>query len=185
MTTSTNAASVAAEAIALLRLFQNNEYPRRPGADEPEDRELWDRVETTCAALASPGAVAAPADHKQVSAAICQRVSELPDRNSPEDWPEAMLVTADELSMIVADELHNAGAVAAEPTGWMLIERATTEGDDVEILCFKPGVGRIIVTWLDAEHPDADGVAGWHESWSHKRIEGITLYMPLPPAPKE
>lgn len=36
---------------------------------------------------------------------ICQRVAELLDRCSPEEWPEAMLVTADELRAIITDEL--------------------------------------------------------------------------------
>lgn len=33
--------------------------------------------------------------------AICLDVAELPDRTSPHDWPDAMLVTADELTEIV------------------------------------------------------------------------------------
>lgn len=32
---------------------------------------------------------------------VIRDVAELPDRTSPEDWPEAMLVTADELRMIL------------------------------------------------------------------------------------
>ena len=32
---------------------------------------------------------------------IVQAVSELPDRSSPDDWPEAMIVTSDELRDIV------------------------------------------------------------------------------------
>lgn len=36
---------------------------------------------------------------------IVRAVAELPDRNSPEDWPEAMLVTADELTRIVGAAL--------------------------------------------------------------------------------
>lgn len=36
---------------------------------------------------------------------ICRDVAELPDRNSPKDWPEAMLVTHDELRAIVLDAL--------------------------------------------------------------------------------
>jgi hypothetical protein len=34
---------------------------------------------------------------------IVQAVAELPDRTSPDDWPEAMLVTADELRSIVSE----------------------------------------------------------------------------------
>lgn len=42
---------------------------------------------------------------KHFANCICLRVAELPDRTSPEDWPEAMLVTGDELAQIVEDEL--------------------------------------------------------------------------------
>jgi hypothetical protein len=34
--------------------------------------------------------------------AVIQAIAELPDRTSPNDWPEAMLVTADELRAILA-----------------------------------------------------------------------------------
>lgn len=37
--------------------------------------------------------------------AAVQAVAELPDRTSPDDWPEAMLVTADELRAIVKQAL--------------------------------------------------------------------------------
>lgn len=43
---------------------------------------------------------------------IVRNVAELPDRNSPEEWPEAMLVTADELASIVTAAL--APAVGGE-----------------------------------------------------------------------
>lgn len=43
---------------------------------------------------------------------IVRSVAELPDRNSPEEWPEAMLVTADELASIVTAAL--APAVGGE-----------------------------------------------------------------------
>lgn len=38
--------------------------------------------------------------------AICRDVAELPDRNSPEGWPEAMLVTAVELAEIIDRHLR-------------------------------------------------------------------------------
>lgn len=38
---------------------------------------------------------------------IVKRVAELPDRSSPDDWPEAMLVTAHELDFILRDELRS------------------------------------------------------------------------------
>lgn len=37
---------------------------------------------------------------------VSQRVAELPDRTSPDDWPEAMLVTATELESILSEELE-------------------------------------------------------------------------------
>lgn len=36
-----------------------------------------------------------------IAALICRDVAELPDRTSPDDWPDAMLVTAEELQDIV------------------------------------------------------------------------------------
>jgi hypothetical protein len=33
--------------------------------------------------------------------AICKDICELPDRSSPDDWPDAMLVTAEELTLIL------------------------------------------------------------------------------------
>jgi hypothetical protein len=42
---------------------------------------------------------------REFGVSICVAVSELPDRTSPDAWPEAMLVTASELSAIVEREL--------------------------------------------------------------------------------
>jgi hypothetical protein len=36
---------------------------------------------------------------------VLKRVAELPDRSSPDDWPEAMLVTSKELEQILHEEL--------------------------------------------------------------------------------
>lgn len=47
---------------------------------------------------------------------IIQQVAELPDRTSPDDWPEAMLVTADELRSIFG------GVVAGYEQRMRLIE---------------------------------------------------------------
>lgn len=53
---------------------------------------------------------------KHFARCIVLRVAELPDRTSPEDWPEAMLVTADELTEIVESELvENIREGAARP----------------------------------------------------------------------
>lgn len=39
---------------------------------------------------------------------VIRDVAELPDRTSPEDWPEAMMVTADELRSILLARLSMA-----------------------------------------------------------------------------
>ncbi|MBD9583614.1 hypothetical protein IB269_19660 [Delftia sp. DLF01] len=64
---------------------------------------------------ASPAleAPAAPAlDAKAIAEDVCQRVAELPDRDSPTDWPEAMLVTGPELINAVTCEIMQALAAA-------------------------------------------------------------------------
>lgn len=58
-----------------------------------------------------PAAPEAPSDAQDAAELIVREVAELPDRNSPEDWPEAMLVTADELRAIVI------AAIAASEAG--------------------------------------------------------------------
>jgi len=40
-----------------------------------------------------------------VASLVCRSVAEIPDRNSPEDFPDAMLVTANELHGIVLDAI--------------------------------------------------------------------------------
>lgn len=60
----------------------------------------------------------------KLAAQICRDVAELPDRNSPEDWPEAMLVTHDELQAIVTEALSAAGRVqqaGVAPAGFVLV----------------------------------------------------------------
>ncbi len=62
---------------------------------------------------------------------IINDIAELPDNNSPEDWHEAMLVTAEELAMII--ERHCSGAVddiAAERQRQIDKEGWTPEHDD-------------------------------------------------------
>lgn len=45
-------------------------------------------------------------------AAVIRDVAELPDRSSPPDWPDAMLVTADELRTIIESRLERRGLEA-------------------------------------------------------------------------
>ncbi|MCM5682939.1 hypothetical protein M8A51_25735 [Schlegelella sp. S2-27] len=63
--------------------------------------------------LAHLTAPAPSVEAQELADDICRGVSELPDRSSPEDWPEAMLVTQDELRRIVLAAL----ASQAEPVG--------------------------------------------------------------------
>ncbi|ODU36613.1 MAG: hypothetical protein ABS88_00030 [Sphingopyxis sp. SCN 67-31] len=45
--------------------------------------------------------------HDKIATSICQTVAEIPDRSSPDDQPDMMLVTADELHTIVTCALEN------------------------------------------------------------------------------
>lgn len=74
-----------------------------------------------------------------IATSACQRVAELPDRDSPADGPESMLVTGDELHMIVREaviEAQSAPAYPAEgvpaqkvhPFGWF-ITKSKLSGD--------------------------------------------------------
>lgn len=49
---------------------------------------------------------------KTLAQSVCRDVAELPDRSSPDDWPDAMLVTHDELALIVE---HYARAALSAP----------------------------------------------------------------------
>ena len=57
---------------------------------------------------------------------ICLNVAELPDRTSPEDWPEAMLVTQAELQGIVTDALSD--LLADREQAAQEIQRLQVEG---------------------------------------------------------
>jgi hypothetical protein len=46
---------------------------------------------------------------------IVAAVAELPDRTSPDEWPDAMLVTADELRAIVSAEIEAMLVPASRP----------------------------------------------------------------------
>ena len=48
---------------------------------------------------------------------IVQQVAELPDRTSPEGWPEAMLVTSTELRAILSHYLSAPPVTPGEPCG--------------------------------------------------------------------
>ena len=56
---------------------------------------------------------------------VIRCVAELPDRNSPEDWPEAMLVTVEELRMILEREAQGTveKLIAVARAAWHAAER--------------------------------------------------------------
>ena len=47
-------------------------------------------------------------DPDSIATAVCLDVCELPDRTSPDDWPEACLVTSEELHVIVSERIRAA-----------------------------------------------------------------------------
>ena len=49
---------------------------------------------------------------REIIAKAEQEICELPDRTSPEDWPELMLVTGEELRLILEDDIAAAFAEA-------------------------------------------------------------------------
>lgn len=75
-----------------------------------------------------PPAGPSDAEIEAFASRIALRVSELPDRSSPEDWPEAMLVTGDELAGIIKEEFEEFGtlscaAAAPQPApGFVVID---------------------------------------------------------------
>lgn len=102
--------------------------------------------------------------------AICLAVAELPDRSSPADWPEAMLVTHDELRAIVLDQLASplrADAPVAEPVAPYAYAIHDVYGNLIAIKLWDP-----------EEAPWDDGCCG--EYWG-----GNTKLYTRPPAPEE
>jgi len=87
-------------------------------------------------------------------------------------------VAADLLSMLSLSSPQG----ASEPAGWQPIETAP-QNHMTEILAFKRSIGPVIVRWLDADHPDADGITEFHESWNHQPVENLTHWRPLPAPP--
>lgn len=62
---------------------------------------------------------------------IVRRVAELPDRTSPDDWPEAMLVTVAELRAILT-ELLTAQPVTSSRDNAAFIADLRREADELE-----------------------------------------------------
>ncbi|WP_338496314.1 hypothetical protein [Delftia tsuruhatensis] len=84
-----------------------------------------------------------------IATRIIQRVAELPDRNSPEDWPEAMLVTGNELQLIISEEI----VPIVEETARLVRELRRL---DEEIKTLRTDAERY--RWLRDFHNGSDGV---------------------------
>lgn len=66
---------------------------------EREGATLLDAVAANC--IRNSVSVAAM---DRIAKAVCKRVADLDDRTSPDDWPDAMLVTGRELYDIIMQE---------------------------------------------------------------------------------
>lgn len=90
---------------------------------------------------------------------ICRDVADLPDRTSPDDQPEMMLVTGDELHGIVMNALE---AVTLPPVaaggGWRPIETAPKDGE----------------TFLNLWCPRDRSI--WHAKWQGEGWYGVDEY---------
>lgn len=87
-------------AIAMCRRADELGHPY----PSPELR-VWLANRITEAVNAARTASAIPVD--RIVEAVLSDVMDLPDRSSPEDWPEAMLVTGDELDGILRARLDD------------------------------------------------------------------------------
>jgi hypothetical protein len=112
-------------------------------------------------------------------AEIIREVSELPDRTSPDDQHDMMLVTADELHKIVSDAL--AAADAVDGGEWMPIETAPKDGTKFLVWDEHYGIriGRAVIR---ADHDDwLSYVGSFNES--SKGGMRATHWRPLPEPP--
>jgi hypothetical protein len=114
------------------------------------DGDVGDRgeiVETPCACRSTaPTAQPQPQPQPEPNAEdaavrICNAVAELGDRNSPEDWPEAMLVTHAELHAIVVEALAAQPEAPAEPSLYVLLRDISNE--------YARSVGAEVDDWLN------------------------------------
>lgn len=108
-------------------------------------------------------------------ARILRRVAELPDRSSPTDWPEALMVTHEELEAILADEL-------AWIPRWQPIETAPKDGTEIMGYC----AGLRMFGLMSYEAWESAGVRqGMWATNDGGYQRSPTHWMPLPAAPKE
>lgn len=133
--------------------------------------------------MTEPLTASASAADRRLRERIIQRVAELPDRTSPDDWPDAMLVTAEELLDILADELAVRDAPPrGAPEGWQDIATAPKDGSRINLIGQHVGTGK----WCrdDAEWDLEEG-SSWPEMWRWSNV-APSHWKPLdpPPAPR-
>ena len=92
---------------------------------------------------------------------VLRDVAELPDRNSPEDWPEAMLVTGAELRQIIvahAAEAPQSGPVLlTDEDFFQEIEGAGIPVEDVAMACAIKDLVQTAVLRANGLKPQAKG----------------------------
>lgn len=89
-------------------------------------------------------------------------------------------IAVDRLQHLLAWIDRASQAPAAEPQ-WQPIDTAPKDGS--QFLAFKPGTGHFVARILDMEHPDCEYDGGVHEAWSHKFVDDVKAWTPLPPRP--
>lgn len=125
MTTNTNAATWTdkqyLEQLALH--YQNNPVPEIRAHHE----RLMKIASTLSTAAAQPPEtcdalgkrlIGEMLEADAIATVVCRQVAELPDRSSPEDWPEAMLVTHEELDSIVFEAVNAAQSSPQPAQAW-------------------------------------------------------------------
>jgi len=104
--------------------------PCHPNYETQEPNDSDERLAAWTANCTTP----APSQHSELAETIAEMVvrdvAELGDRTSPDDWPEAMLVTADELTIIVDNAVGSCSRLAALRTP-ASASPADVEADDV------------------------------------------------------
>lgn len=127
----TAAATVTNERDAFEAWAQRYDLVAEPNYSEATKVDCWAAWKARAALAATPAATESREElaHRligevktadSIATAICQRVAELGDLSSPEDWPEAMLVTGDELHLIAREaviEAQETSAAAAPVAG--------------------------------------------------------------------
>jgi hypothetical protein len=113
-------------------------------------------IEIKLGEMRQPSATTEPVagiEAMRLATVICREVAELPDRNSPEGWPEAMLVTHDELRGIILAAL----ATHPEPADIDKMSALMPYGVTHTLPPMTIGMGqlrRAVECMADAEHVD-------------------------------